>query len=119
MILADLATVLILVALSVLGLPNNQALWQTLGLALLEAAVFIGLMLFVGTRAIPWMLRHIVQTRSRELFILFVLVIALGTALGSAELFHVSLALGAFFCGCGGEGVASQPSSGSRCTAIS
>ena len=42
---------------------------------------------------------RIAHTRSRELFILAVLAIALGTALGAAELFGVSLALGAFVAG--------------------
>jgi CPA2 family monovalent cation:H+ antiporter-2 len=39
------------------------------------------------------------RTGSRELFTLSVLAIALGIAYGSAELFGVSLALGAFFAG--------------------
>jgi CPA2 family monovalent cation:H+ antiporter-2 len=44
-------------------------------------------------------LLRIAHTRSRELFILAILAIALGTALGAAELFGVSLALGAFVAG--------------------
>jgi len=73
--------------------------WSGLGLTLLKAAVFVVLMLFVGMRLIPWLLLHIAHTRSRELFILAVLAIALGTALGAAEIFGVSLALGAFVAG--------------------
>ena len=38
-------------------------------------------------------------TRSRELFTLTVLVVALGIAVGSAKLFGVSMALGAFLAG--------------------
>jgi CPA2 family monovalent cation:H+ antiporter-2 len=57
------------------------------------------LVLFVGMRFVPWLLYRIARTRSRELFILAILVIALGIALGSAELFGVSLALGAFAAG--------------------
>ena len=38
-------------------------------------------------------------TRSRELFTLTVLVLALGIAVGSAELCGVSMALGAFLAG--------------------
>ena len=56
-------------------------------------------MLFAGTRLIPWVLLRIAHTRSRELFILAILAIALGIALGAAELFGVSLALGAFVAG--------------------
>src|SRR3990172_4331232 len=93
-IIQDLVTVMILVLLPSLSGPGLD--WQILGLAALKAMVFVALVLFVGTRLIPWLLRLIAHTRSRELFILAILAIALGTALGSAELFGVSLALGAF-----------------------
>src|SRR3546814_5688532 len=56
-------------------------------------------MLVVGRRIIPWLLEHTAGTGSRELFMLAVLSIALGIAVGSAELFGVSFALGAFFAG--------------------
>jgi CPA2 family monovalent cation:H+ antiporter-2 len=46
-----------------------------------------------------WILLRIAHTRSRELFILAVLAITLGTAMGASELFGVSLALGAFVAG--------------------
>ena len=42
---------------------------------------------------------HIARTRSRELFTLTVLVLALGIAVGSAKLFGASMALGAFLAG--------------------
>jgi CPA2 family monovalent cation:H+ antiporter-2 len=48
---------------------------------------------------IPWLLEHVAGTRSRELFSLTVLVVALGIAVGSATLFGVSMALGAFLAG--------------------
>jgi CPA2 family monovalent cation:H+ antiporter-2 len=48
---------------------------------------------------IPWILERIADTGSRELFRLAVLAIALGVALGSAYVFGVSFALGAFFAG--------------------
>ncbi|MEZ5983539.1 MAG: YbaL family putative K(+) efflux transporter [Parvularculaceae bacterium] len=65
----------------------------------LKVAGFAGLMLIIGRRVIPWVLHEIAHTGSRELFRLAVLAIALGAALGSAMLFGVSLALGAFFAG--------------------
>jgi CPA2 family monovalent cation:H+ antiporter-2 len=65
----------------------------------LKAALFMVLILFVGARLIPWLLRLIAHTRSRELFILAILSVALGTALSSSNLFGVSLALGAFLAG--------------------
>lgn len=64
-----------------------------------KVAAFVAIMLVFGRRIIPWLLRFVVKTGSRELFRLAVLAIALGTAFGAAELFGVSLALGAFFAG--------------------
>jgi CPA2 family monovalent cation:H+ antiporter-2 len=56
-------------------------------------------MLVVGRRIIPWLLHYVAHTGSRELFRLAVLAVALGVAYGSAALFGVSFALGAFFAG--------------------
>jgi CPA2 family monovalent cation:H+ antiporter-2 len=56
-------------------------------------------MLVGGVRVIPWILRRVEATGSRELFILAILTIALGIAYGAAELFGVSFALGAFVAG--------------------
>src|SRR5690554_2939787 len=78
---------------------NEVGIWGVLGLTLIKIAAFIGFMLVVGRRIIPWMLHGTAHTGSRELFRLAVLAIALGVALGSAMLFGVSLALGAFFAG--------------------
>jgi CPA2 family monovalent cation:H+ antiporter-2 len=77
--------------------PNS--VWMVLAWTLLKVAAFAGLMLVVGRRIIPWVLHWVAHTGSRELFRLAVLAIALGTAFGSAELFGVSFALGAFFAG--------------------
>ena len=52
-----------------------------------------------GRRVVPWVLTQVARTGSRELFTLSVLAIALGIAYGSAQLFGVSFALGAFFAG--------------------
>ena len=98
-IVEDLATVLILVLMPSLVNTSDGFDWRQLGLTLLKAAGFVILVLFAGTRLIPWVLMRIAHTRSRELFILAILAIALGIALGAAELFGVSLALGAFAAG--------------------
>ncbi len=71
----------------------------TLLLTLGKVAIFTALVFVVGTRAVPWVLQLVARTGSRELFTLAVLAIALGIAYGSAELFGVSFALGAFFAG--------------------
>ncbi len=99
LILEDLATVLILVLMPTLADTAEGFDWTGLSLTLLKAAGFVALVFFVGNRVIPEVLRRIAHTRSRELFILAVLTIALGIALGAAEIFGVSLALGAFVAG--------------------
>lgn len=99
LILEDLATVLILVLMPTLATSSNGFDWGQLGITLLKAAGFVVVALFAGTRLIPWILMRIAHTRSRELFILAILAIALGIALGAAEIFGISLALGAFVAG--------------------
>ena len=78
---------------------TNIGIWGVLALTMVKVAAFVGFMLVVGRRLIPWALHGTAHTGSRELFRLAVLAIALGVALGSAVLFGVSLALGAFFAG--------------------
>ena len=56
-------------------------------------------MLVVGRRVFPWLLWQVARTGSRELFTLCVVAAAVGIAYGSAALFGVSFALGAFFAG--------------------
>ena len=99
LVLEDLATVLILVLMPTLSNTANGFNWGALGLTLLKAAAFVLLVMFAGTRLIPWILMRIAHTRSRVLFILAVLAFALGIALGAAEIFGISLALGAFVAG--------------------
>jgi CPA2 family monovalent cation:H+ antiporter-2 len=82
-----------------LGLLDPHSIWHVLGLTLAKVAAYLLLMLLVGQRVIPWILHAVAHTGSRELFRLAVLVLALGVAFGSAHLFGVSFALGAFFAG--------------------
>ncbi len=110
LIVEDLAMVLALVLLpalaGVLGgnaSEGSEATGGAIVLALLltlgKVALFLVLVLVVGTRAVPWVLERVARTGSRELFTLSVLATALGIAYGSAALFGVSFALGAFFAG--------------------
>jgi CPA2 family monovalent cation:H+ antiporter-2 len=99
LVMEDLATVLILVMLPILfGGHNEQSLWSAI-LSLLKVALFVTVVLFIGRRLLPKLLDIIFATRSRELFILAAVAIALGTAFGAAAFFDVSLALGAFLAG--------------------
>lgn len=99
LVMEDLATIFILILMPALAPQEAGLQWQSLAFTLLKAAAFVVVMFLVGRRFIPWLLSRIAHSRSRELFILAVLVIALSTALGAAELFSVSLALGAFAAG--------------------
>ena len=78
---------------------SGGSLTMALALTIGKVAVFVALVFLVGTRLVPWLLQTVARTGSRELFTLSVLAIALGIAYGSAELFGVSFALGAFFAG--------------------
>jgi len=78
---------------------ESGAVASALLLTILKIGAFFVVMLAFGRRVIPWLLHRIAHTGSRELFRLGVLAIALGVAFGSAKLFGVSFALGAFFAG--------------------
>jgi CPA2 family monovalent cation:H+ antiporter-2 len=102
LIVEDLATVLALVFLPALatdGSADTRSLLTGLGMTTLKVAIFVAVMLVGGRRIVPWILQHVARAGSRELFTLAVLAIALGIAYGSAHLFDVSFALGAFFAG--------------------
>jgi CPA2 family monovalent cation:H+ antiporter-2 len=78
---------------------DGMHLLQEFGVTVGKVALFVALVLVGGKRFVPWLLQQIARTGSRELFTLAVLAIALGIAYGSAALFDVSFALGAFFAG--------------------
>jgi len=99
LIVEDLATVLFLVVLPFLkGGDSVGAFLQDAGIAMLKAAVFLGLGLIAGQRLMPRLLSLVARTGSRELFILAVVAIALGIATGAAW-FGLSVAIGAFIAG--------------------
>ena len=107
LIIQDIFMILVLVLLPVLAgalkgftaAPDKTALLEVITLTLGKIAAFLIVMLVVGKKLIPAVLHYVAHTGSRELFRLAVLSIALGVAAASAELFGVSLALGAFFAG--------------------
>lgn len=111
LIVEDLAMVLALVLVPVLvqvagignagasGETSDQGVFWTVAVTFLKVGAFIAIALVVGPRILPWLLREVARTGSRELFTLAVLAIALGIAFGAAALFGVSFALGAFFAG--------------------
>lgn len=102
LIVQDIVAVVELVLLPSV-FSGEEASWWALariaGLAILKIAAVIAGMIFIGGKLIPGLLKYVASTRSRELFTLTVLVLAIGIAVVSANLFGVSLALGAFLSG--------------------
>jgi CPA2 family monovalent cation:H+ antiporter-2 len=102
LVVEDLFTVMVLVLLpAALGteVAGAGGVAMAIGLAIVKVAALIGLTSLAGERLIPWILGRVAATRSRELFTLTVLVLALGIAVGSARVFGISMALGAFLGG--------------------
>jgi monovalent cation:H+ antiporter-2, CPA2 family len=101
LVVQDVLTVLALVLLPALfgAEQSSRPLYVTIALTALEVFALVAFTAIVGARVIPYLLDRIAVTRSRELFTLAVLVIALGIAFGSARVFGVSMALGAFLAG--------------------
>ncbi len=102
LIVQDVLAVLVLVLLPAFfgrEAAGPEEIPAILGLAAAKVGVLVMAVLLAGGRFVPWLLRHVANTRSRELFTLTILVVALGIAVGSAALFGVSMALGAFLAG--------------------
>jgi CPA2 family monovalent cation:H+ antiporter-2 len=99
LVVEDVMTVIALVVLPVVLSGSATSLGTAIAVTVVKLTVLVFFTILAGTRLIPWLLDHVAETRSRELFTLTVLVLALGIALGSAYLFGVSMALGAFLAG--------------------
>jgi CPA2 family monovalent cation:H+ antiporter-2 len=110
LIVEDLAMVLALVVLPALagslGAPaagsasaSSGGLWMALAITLAKVTLFMIVMLVLGPKVLPWIFQRVAELKSPELFTLAVITLSLGLAYGSAVLFGVSFALGAFFAG--------------------
>lgn len=106
LVVEDIFTVLMLVLLPAVGpslisgsgISLSLVTWE-IALAIIKLAMLWGLVIVIGGRLMPWLLKKIVQTRSQELFTLTVLAVAFLTAVGAAYIFNASFALGAFLGG--------------------
>jgi CPA2 family monovalent cation:H+ antiporter-2 len=106
LVVEDLLTIFVLVVLPAAfaragAAGGGPAVYLLLAvvLAVVKVGVLAVLVLYGGGRLVPWVLARAAATRSRELFTLSVLVLALGIAVASAKAFGVSMALGAFLAG--------------------
>jgi len=96
LIVQDLAIVPMMIILPQLSSPESGL--PLLGLAALRAAIFLVVMIFLGTRVIPRLMTYIAGWNSRELFLLAVTAIGLGIGYAT-HLFGLSYAFGAFVAG--------------------
>ena len=101
LIVEDIITVLVLVLLPPLAASggNGTGLWQTMGVAVLKLVLLTAIVLLAGARFVPWLLLRVARLRSRELFTLTILVMAICVATVSYLAFGASMALGAFLGG--------------------
>jgi CPA2 family monovalent cation:H+ antiporter-2 len=97
LVLQDISVVLIMVIMPFLG-GTAENLPLALALAIGKAALFVGLAVVLGLWVLPWLLGRVGGVRSRELFLLTVLVLCLGAALGT-YIFGLSVVFGAFVIG--------------------
>ncbi len=101
-VVEDILTVTMLLLLPILfgpATPGGASAGAALGFAGLKLVGLVVAVVVLGRWVVPWALAHVEKTRSRELFTLAVLVLAVGIAVGSAGLFGVSMELGAFLAG--------------------
>jgi CPA2 family monovalent cation:H+ antiporter-2 len=93
----DIAVVPMVVVLPALA-AGTDGLLLNLGVAALKAGAILLGAYVVGARAVPWVLGHVAVSRTRELFLLGVVGLALGTAIVT-QFAGLSLAFGAFLAG--------------------
>jgi len=97
LIVQDLSVVLMMVVVPVFG-ATPQVLLSTLAVALGKTVLFLGVAIALGIWVLPWLLGTVAGVRSRELFLLTVLILCFGTAFGT-YIFGLSIAFGAFIVG--------------------
>lgn len=101
-VVEDILTVALLLLLPILfgnNVGQKENIGAVLGVAGLKLIGLVVVVVILGKWVIPKAMELIARTRSRELFTLAVLVLAVGIAVGSAKVFGVSMALGAFLAG--------------------
>jgi len=97
-VVQDLALVPMIALLPVLSDSHGENILLELLKSVGIATVALVLVIVVGTRLVPRLLFAVARVESRELFLLVIVLIALGTALASQEA-GLSFALGAFLAG--------------------
>lgn len=96
LIFQDLCVVPLMLLIPILA--GNQGSPAELLWTLFKSATIISIVIFGARWLVPNILHQIVHTRSRELFVITIILLCLGTALFTSSL-GLSLALGAFLAG--------------------
>ncbi|TFH39689.1 MAG: potassium transporter KefB, partial [ANME-2 cluster archaeon] len=97
LIFQDLSIIIMVMLVPVLaGSDDSSLTWAVL--SILKAFVIVALVLAAGRFLVPAILYQIVRTRNRELFLLGIVMISLGTAT-LTSMAGLSLAIGAFLVG--------------------
>lgn len=96
LVVQDIMVIPLMILLPAIG--NLEQGMAIMGVALVRAVIFVAIMLIVGTRVLPWLLKRVVRWESRELFIIVVVGIGLGVGYAT-YLVGLSFAFGAFLAG--------------------
>ncbi|MDX2470493.1 MAG: cation:proton antiporter [SAR324 cluster bacterium] len=96
LIVQDLAVVPLMIILPQLSDPQSGL--PALGWAAVKSAIFLLVMVFLGTRFFPKLLFYVASWNSRELFLLTIMTLGLGVGYAT-HLFGLSFAFGAFVAG--------------------
>ena len=97
LILQDISVVVLVLLESMLGASGQSPLWL-LAVAMGKAVIFVALAIAAGLWVVPWLLGNVGGVRTRELFLLTVVVLCLAAALGTSVL-GLSVVFGAFVVG--------------------
>lgn len=97
LIFQDLAVVPMMLLTPILASQSDET-GLSIVMTLMKSLVVVGLVVAAAWYAVPRLLEHIVRSRSRELFLLTIIVLCLGIA-WLTSLGGLSLALGAFIAG--------------------
>lgn len=114
LIFEDIITVVVLVLIPALGTQavvetgaaatthaseSGQSVLLALLISLGKLVLMVTIVVVGGSKIVPRIMVKVARLRSRELFTLTVLVMAIGVAVGASLVFGVSIALGAFLAG--------------------
>ncbi|MFA5078826.1 MAG: cation:proton antiporter [Dehalococcoidia bacterium] len=97
LILQDISVVLMTIILPLMG-GSGANILASLGVAIGKTVLFIGAAILLGRWLLPWIFGDVGGVRSRELFLLTIIVLCLGAIIGT-EFLGLSVVFGTFLIG--------------------